>query len=163
MANPVNFSNNSQYELQLYYEILEEQSERARLKVTLKMHKKSGDGYWTDLQRPWNIKINGSTKASGTTSYNFNNYWTLTLGSWTGWHNYDDGMTLALSGYMSGHSSIGSAIATYNWTLPIELGNMYIGTSGGVKHGQVYIGTSSGVKKAKAVYIGTSSGVKRSK
>lgn len=160
MANPQSFSNNSVYKLQLSYKTLVEESSRVKLQLTLKMYQDYSYGSYTTEQRPWNIKINGVVKASGTASYNFNNYNSLVLGSYIGWHNYSDGMTLSLSGYFSAYHVVGSATATYSWTLPIQLGKVYVGTSVGIKYGQVYIGTSSGVKLAKEVYIGTSSGVK---
>ena len=88
--------------------------------VTAYLDKLSGSGYYSSDGKPWNIKIDGSTVASGNKTYDFRNYTTLTLGSGskTITHNSDGSKSVAVSAYFSSSPYLGSATvsATFNLT-----------------------------------------------
>ena len=70
------------------------------LTYSLTLKKNAGSGLWNSNQNPWSITIDGSTVASGTFSYDFRNYTSLTLkGSTTTTvaHNSDGTKTVSVS------------------------------------------------------------------
>ena len=75
----------------------------SKVNVTAYIDKLSGSGYFSNDGKPWNIKIDGSTVASGNKTYDFRNYTTLTLGSGskTITHNSDGSKSVAISAYFN--------------------------------------------------------------
>lgn len=92
----------------------------SKVNVTAYIDKLKGTGYFSNDGKPWNIKIDGTTVASGNKTYNFTNYTTLTLGSGskTITHNSDGSKSVAVSAYFSSSPYLGSATvsATFNLT-----------------------------------------------
>lgn len=92
----------------------------SKVNVTAYIDKLKGTGYFSNDGKPWNIKIDGSTVASGNKTYDFRNYTTLTLGSGskTITHNSDGSKSVAVSAYFNSSPYLGSATvsATFNLT-----------------------------------------------
>lgn len=92
----------------------------SKVNVTAYIDKLKGTGYFSNDGKPWNIKIDGSTVASGNKTYDFRNYTTLTLGSGskTITHNGDGSKSVAVSAYFNSSPYLGSATvsATFNLT-----------------------------------------------
>lgn len=92
----------------------------SKVNVTAYIDKLKGTGYFSNDGKPWNIKIDGSTVASGNKTYDFRNYKTLTLGSGskTITHNGDGSKSVAVSAYFNSSPYLGSATvsATFNLT-----------------------------------------------
>lgn len=101
-------SGNSNYRLDL---IVNQSSQNvsantSTVSYTLNLVKTSGSGYWTnDNSLSYNVVIDGTTVASGTTSYDFRNAIpktiTLASGTRTITHNADGTKSISCSGYAS--------------------------------------------------------------
>lgn len=91
----------------------------SKVNVTAYIDKLKGTGYFSNDGKPWNIKIDGSTVASGNKTYNFRNYTTLTLGSGskTITHNSDGSKSVAVSAYFNSSPYLGSATVSATFIL----------------------------------------------
>lgn len=91
----------------------------SQVSVTLYVDKLSGTGYWTSDKKPWSISIGGST-SSGSTAFNFKNYTTLKLGSYsrTITHNSDgSGSVNIVCKFSTTSGTLGSATIDVNFGL----------------------------------------------
>ena len=114
--------------------------------VTAYLDKLSGSGYYSSDGKPWNIKIDGSTVASGNKTYDFRNYKTLTLGSGskTITHNSDGSKSVAVSAYFSSSPYLGSATvsATFKLTTIARASSISSITGGSELNQQVTVNIS---------------------
>ena len=132
--------------------------------VTAYLDKLSGSGYYSSDGKPWNIKIDGSTVASGNKTYDFRNYKTLTLGSGskTITHNSDGSKSVAVSAYFSSSPYLGSATvsATFNLTTIARASSISSITGGTELNQQVTVNISrkstSFTHKVEYSYAGSS-------
>lgn len=132
--------------------------------VTAYLDKLSGSGYYSSDGKPWNIKIDGSTVASGNKTYDFRNYKTLTLGSGskTITHNSDGSKSVAVSAYFSSSPYLGSATvsATFKLTTIARASSISSITGGTELNQQVTVNISrkstSFTHKVEYSYAGSS-------
>ena len=118
----------------------------SKVNVTAYIDKLKGTGYFSNDGKPWNIKIDGSTVASGNKTYDFRNYTTLTLGSGskTITHNSDGSKSVAVSAYFSSSPYLGSATvsATFNLTTIARASSISSITGGSELNQQVTVNIS---------------------
>ena len=132
--------------------------------VTAYLDKLSGSGYYSSDGKPWNIKIDGSTVASGNKTYDFRKYTTLTLGSGskTITHNSDGSKSVAVSAYFSSSPYLGSATvsATFKLTTIARASSISSITGGTELNQQVTVNISrkstSFTHKVEYSYAGSS-------
>lgn len=106
------FSGRSQYQLRLVATegTVDTDNNRSQVNWTLSIVETTEWGSWSNNELTWSLNIGGQT-ASGSTTYNFNNYDSLTLRSGSYWiaHNADGTKSISVSASAGGGTTIGSA------------------------------------------------------